>query len=1004
MTEKDQFKDTLYDADGDKFKEVITKYREKCSPQEFEEMLSEFYEEAHLRGIQFTDSQKVYVENQLIRVRLFEKAPKQSRDFSQVLKRIEFLDFLITDLNRLNQSNDAVFLYICRSIAINLRILKRQLSFTYDVLPWEEIEFCLVVYISRFVPSHSALTPELLIDRETIMTHLNNFNTALSSERPKLRESKTKFTSRAGIKQTILDAYPFFEALYADYEIHRDIYCLERMQRYLSVVLSSKKGEVKKFAVERTLQIIGENLKSTPESPNISPEVEQRLLDSAPKHLKQMLSSLRNSLKRTSVLEKKILLGDKYDENIINDLKKIHLEIVTILSDKVKRLCDGKKVKPIVFEVSPDLFITKESEKLDEILAGLKRTYQEDEVIYAQFERTIHRKLIKLHKLQNEMKATSDWKFLDSRDIEEENEDALAKFITTCSSFAKLKNSPRELLQTMVDAIELHLFRSKDISTIEDYKEILESEDDDGAERKVGEICKRIEMALANEKEKNKFRKELEAQKNLHMAKTKILKGDIEGFNEMIYYFPNKTAKALESLSPKENLKQIQSTVKSVNDAYATLLQNVASDTIISLKNYRNVLSKFCSTLKLKKEEVVERLVEAFKEQIQGYFDNQMQNLIDITYNTEIRLDLQMVSIEMLLLDLLEILTHTYSFVDNTSYLDKAAPILIGKNLRNYLAHGDPLVDVLHFDPHLSMATHSVLFLEKYFEFEEGVDYGQNVNFNVETYTERYRQRLAIAENQSALFEAAQQGNMRGVRECVAKGASLRALSVNQESTLACAAKANNVELMIYFFENGVTENVATLLLRAAETGCESIIEYLMETYPETSSVLASCTLLYPAVANNNRSMVSYLLNIGCSASTNYFAFTPLHLAAEKGFDIIVQKLLDHGASVFTRDEDGDQPLHLAARAGSWLCAKMLLGKGAEIDAKNKKFRTPLHIAVRCGHVEFVENLLNSRAKPDVQDVEGCTPLFLAAMSGHEGIVKVSLKLNLCLYLIPEFK
>ena len=56
---------------------------------------------------------------------------------------------------------------------------------------------------------------------------------------------------------------------------------------------------------------------------------------------------------------------------------------------------------------------------------------------------------------------------------------------------------------------------------------------------------------------------------------------------------------------------------------------------------------------------------------------------------------------------------------------------------------------------------------------------------------------------------------------------------------------------------------------------------------------------------------------------------TPLHISAERGFDVVVQMLVDNGAGVNVKDQQGGAPLHLAAFTGHARVVHLLLDKGA---------------------------------------------------------------------------
>ncbi|MCI0436922.1 MAG: ankyrin repeat domain-containing protein [Gemmatimonadetes bacterium] len=72
---------------------------------------------------------------------------------------------------------------------------------------------------------------------------------------------------------------------------------------------------------------------------------------------------------------------------------------------------------------------------------------------------------------------------------------------------------------------------------------------------------------------------------------------------------------------------------------------------------------------------------------------------------------------------------------------------------------------------------------------------------------------------------------------------------------------------------------------------------------------------------------------------------TPLHCAAWKGHVTLVQLLLEHGADVNARNQNGHwgtTPLHAAAHGNQKAVAEVLLAHGADTRVVNLNGRTPL--------------------------------------------------------------
>ncbi|CAK9000394.1 Ankyrin-3 (ANK-3) (Ankyrin-G) [Durusdinium trenchii] len=110
--------------------------------------------------------------------------------------------------------------------------------------------------------------------------------------------------------------------------------------------------------------------------------------------------------------------------------------------------------------------------------------------------------------------------------------------------------------------------------------------------------------------------------------------------------------------------------------------------------------------------------------------------------------------------------------------------------------------------------------------------------------------------------------------------------------------------------------------------------------------------------------------------------YTALHLAAKKGDQAVVRKLLQAGA------------LHLAAMMGHQDVVNELLQMGAEKEAATRLHYTALHLAAQNGHKEVVDSLLQVGADKNAVAKDWFTALHLAAMTGHQDVVDKLLKVG----------
>ncbi|GAB5355518.1 hypothetical protein AAMO2058_000212400 [Amorphochlora amoebiformis] len=80
--------------------------------------------------------------------------------------------------------------------------------------------------------------------------------------------------------------------------------------------------------------------------------------------------------------------------------------------------------------------------------------------------------------------------------------------------------------------------------------------------------------------------------------------------------------------------------------------------------------------------------------------------------------------------------------------------------------------------------------------------------------------------------------------------------------------------------------------------------------------------------------------------------------------------------------------LHWCAREGEFKEAESLLEGGADVNVKNNEGLTPLHLAIVSNRQEVVQLLLNYRANPAFKDAQGDTSLHLAMQKGTPGILQ----------------
>jgi len=134
------------------------------------------------------------------------------------------------------------------------------------------------------------------------------------------------------------------------------------------------------------------------------------------------------------------------------------------------------------------------------------------------------------------------------------------------------------------------------------------------------------------------------------------------------------------------------------------------------------------------------------------------------------------------------------------------------------------------------------------------------------------------------------------------------------------------------------------------------------------------------AVQNNDIVKLESLLDKGTDVNTTLGSLnsTLLYEASFRGHSQMVEMLLDRGADVNARTNEGATSLYVAAQNGHLETVRILLANGADIETGFKS-RTPLHIAAQNGHPQVVQLLIENGADISAKTRDAHTALALAA-------------------------
>lgn len=132
------------------------------------------------------------------------------------------------------------------------------------------------------------------------------------------------------------------------------------------------------------------------------------------------------------------------------------------------------------------------------------------------------------------------------------------------------------------------------------------------------------------------------------------------------------------------------------------------------------------------------------------------------------------------------------------------------------------------------------------------------------------------------------------------------------------------------------------------------------------------------------------LLNEGAYINTRTLdGVTPLMYAVEKQHTLVVKILLANGADPNLVDFDGTPALISAAKNGNFEICELLIRKSANIDQQDALRRTPLMYAVYFNDLLLTDMMLYYDAKVNITENKGNTALNIASFFGYTEIVRL---------------
>jgi len=236
------------------------------------------------------------------------------------------------------------------------------------------------------------------------------------------------------------------------------------------------------------------------------------------------------------------------------------------------------------------------------------------------------------------------------------------------------------------------------------------------------------------------------------------------------------------------------------------------------------------------------------------------------------------------------------------------------------------------------------------------------------------------------LFQAVAKGDLGAVRVLLENGASIDAHDDGRGTPLMVAVGSHNIAMVKLLLEKGANISVRdkyeeTALTEAVRSFDSNMLRTLLEGNPDINDKNAA---LLQAAGDGPVVIQTVGASLNPNGPRDHAATAPL----EQPWVTNVRLLLDSGANLEARDEEGSTPLMRAASYGQTETFKLLIERGAKISVRDKRGMTPL-IAAACacaiatmnGTYDILKILMEKGANVNAWDKDGRTALMLAASS-----------------------
>lgn len=279
---------------------------------------------------------------------------------------------------------------------------------------------------------------------------------------------------------------------------------------------------------------------------------------------------------------------------------------------------------------------------------------------------------------------------------------------------------------------------------------------------------------------------------------------------------------------------------------------------------------------------------------------------------------------------------------------------------------------------------------------------------------------VLLVEGYTALHCAVEGDNEKAVNLLLSKGVNTEAKTRDGRTSLHIAVERGSSQIVKHLLDYGASVNsVCASIFRegytplhfAVEKNNEEVTRLLLNRGAKVNAKgNDGITPLHIVSDRGNLQIAEHLLKSGADVNPVYVsAFgdtcTPLSLAVEKGREKVVKLLLEYGASVNNDGKEFKSALHLAAEKGYLIIVDHILKHFPDVNNINNK-KALLAALQGCGkqYRKIVEKLFCYGFTISLGDTNCCELLYTAIQKGYLKIIEHFLKTEVGFNMLRDKK